>query len=367
MSGRERVVDAAAGGLGLALRGWGRGKLPAHPSRVLLLKPCCIGDVLFATPLLAALSEAWPEARIGWLVGAHARAALLGNPRLHALLDAGKLGAGHYPMGAMLGMAVRLRRKRFAAAFIPDRSPALAMLALLAGIPYRAGLDSRGRGLGLSAAARVDDRHEARHEVDIYLDVACAAGLPIPNSPHMEYHTTPAAVAAVDAVLATLPLRPAHDIITIHPSGGVNPGAAMPSKRWPLDRFAQLAARLSELADILVLGGVGDDDRQLAAALAADHPRIHNLAGQLDLPATGALLQRATLHLGNDTGVSHLAVACGCRTVAIFGPTSTLRYGLYGPPAQVRSLYPPGHPDGGGDITDVSLEQVWNAVLSFEF
>jgi ADP-heptose:LPS heptosyltransferase len=81
-------------------------------------------------------------------------------------------------------------------------------------------------------------------------------------------------------------------------------------------------------------------------------------------------LQRAALHLGNDTGVSHLAVACGSRTVAIFGPTSVLRYGLYGPPDQVRSLYPAGYEDGGGNTAGVTVEQVWKAVaevLSFEF
>ena len=363
-SGRERLVDTAAGSLHLVLRGLGRGKLPSHPARVLIIKPCCIGDVLFATPLLATVSDTWAQARIGWLVGRHSRAALLGNPRLSALLDAGTLGASHYPFDAMMGMALRLRRKRFAAAFIPDRSPALALLALISGIPYRAGLNSRNRGLGLSAAADVDDRKGAKHEVEIYLDVARAAGLPIPTDPHLEYHPTAAAQAAADALLLSLPLDRTRPTITIHPGGGVNPGATMPSKRWPVPRFAAIAARLTEQANVLVLGGAGDDDRQLAATVQQGDAHIHNLAGRLDLPATGALLQRAALHLGNDTGVSHLAVACGCRTVAIFGPTSVLRYGLYGPPSQVRSIYPTGCEDGGGDIAAVSVEQVWAAVAA---
>lgn len=347
----------------LALRGLGHGKLPPHPARVLIIKPCCIGDVLFATPLLATISAA-TQAHIGWLVGRHSRAALLGNPRLSALLDAGELGASHYPFGAMMSMALRLRRKQFAAAFIPDRSPALALLALLAGIPYRAGLNSRNRGLGLSAAAEVDDRQSAKHEVEIYLDVARAAGLPVSADPRLEYHPTTEAQSAADALLLSLPLDRARPTITIHPGGGVNPGGQLPSKRWPVQHFAAIAARLAEQANVLVLGGAGDDDHQLAATVQQGDTRIHNLAGRLDLAATGALLQRTALHLGNDTGVSHLAVACGCRTLAIFGPTSVLRYGLYGPPTQVRNLYPASCEDGGGNTAAVTVTQVWEAVAA---
>lgn len=363
MSGRERVVDAAAGALNFTLRGLGRGKRPLQPARVLIIKPCCIGDVLFATPLLAAVNETWPQAKIGWLVGQHSRAALLGNPRLSALLDAGQLGASHYPFAAMVKMAGWLRRKRFAAAFIPDRSPALALLALLAGIPYRAGLNSRGRGIGLSVAAAVNDSQTARHEVDLYLDVARAAALNLPQPARMEYHPTRQARAVADELLAALPLRPGLPLVTIHPGGGVNPGANVPAKRWPIERYFALAGELSKQANVLALGGRGEDDRNLAAALTfSPYEGIYDVAGRLDLAATGALLQRAALHVGNDTGVTHLAVAVGCHTVGIFGPTSVIRYALYGPPQQVRSVYPAGHEDGGGDIAAVTLEQVKAAV-----
>jgi ADP-heptose:LPS heptosyltransferase len=321
--------------------------------------------VLFATPLLATINENWPQAKIGWLVGQHSRAALLGNPRLSALLDAGELGASHYPFGAMVRMAWRLRSKRFAAAFIPDRSPALALLALLAGIPYRAGLNSRGRGIGLSAAAMIDDRRTAKHEADLYLDVARAAGLKVAEQPRLEYHPTAAAQAAANELLASLELRPDLPFVTIHPGGGINPGANMPSKRWPVERYFELAGRLSQRANVLALGGRGDDDRNLAAALTfSPYEGIYDVAGRLDLAATGALLQRANLHVGNDTGVSHLAVAVGCHTVGIFGPTSVIRYGLYGPATQVRSVYAGGYEDGGGDTAAVTIEQVEAAIAA---
>lgn len=361
---RERSIAALASPLNFALRGLVGGKRPTQPDRILIVKPCCIGDVLFATPLLATVSAYWPTARISWLVGSHARAALLGNPRLYSLLDWGDLGAGHYPPMTMWQTAKRLRHRQFAAAFIPDRSPALALLTLLAGIPYRAGLNSKGRGLGLSVAAEVDDAKQARHEVDIYLDVARAAGLPLPAPPRMEYHPTTAAQAEADALLASLDLDRSRPIVTIHPGGGVNPGANMPNKRWPRNHYFAIATRLAAAgANVLILGGKGDEDRHLAHTFTMiDYAHIHDLSGQLDLPATAALLRHASLHLGNDTGVSHLAVAVGCRTIAIFGPTSVLRYGLYAPPRQARSLHPAAYPDGGGDTAAVSPDEVWQAM-----
>ncbi len=355
---RRWVVGGGAGLLrsGLRLVGVGRGQRPAAPQRVLLLKPCCIGDLLFTTPLLAAISEFWPGAAVDYLVGPHSRAAVLGNPRLNEIVDAGLVGAGRYPWPAMLKLAGALRRRGYAAAFVPDRSPALALLALLARIPYRAGLNSSGRGLGLSVAAPVDDR-QPRHEVERYLDVARAAGLPLPSQPRLEYYPGAQAMEQAAALLGELGLG-SRPLITLNPAGGVNPGTVLKEKRWPLAAWRALLPRLAALADVLVIGGQAD--LALAAAVTAELP-AHNVAGRLDLAATGALFQRAALHLGGDTGTSHLAVACTCRTVAIFGPTSVLQYGLYGPANLVRSLYPVGKQGGGGLTSDVPVAGVYAA------
>lgn len=361
MSGlRERLIGGAAGGLHLALRtaGVGKAKLPADPQRVLVVKPCCIGDLLFTTPLLAAISEHWRGAEIDYVAGPHAHAALEGNPRLSQIVDAGVVGASHYPAGAVWRLAGQLRRRRYAAAFVPDRSPALALLTLLARIPYRSGLDSRGRGIGLTCAVTVDDR-QPRHEVDIYLDVARAAGLPLPSVPRLEYYPTAEAQVQATTLLQSLNLDTTRPIITINPAGGINPGANRPDKRWPADRWRQLAADLSASATVLLIGG--PDDRELAATVATN-AGVHNVAGRLNLSATAALFQHAALHLGGDTGTTHLAVAVGCRTVGIFGPTSVLRYGLYGPAAQVLNLYPVGAQAGDGSTADVSLAMVQAAV-----
>ena len=63
---------------------------------VAIVKPCCLGDVLMATPALRAIREALPGARIDYFVGSWSRSALEGNPNVDNLVDCGALGAGRY-------------------------------------------------------------------------------------------------------------------------------------------------------------------------------------------------------------------------------------------------------------------------------
>jgi ADP-heptose:LPS heptosyltransferase len=99
----------------------------------------------------------------------------------------------------------------------------------------------------------------------------------------------------------------------------VHPGAAAPSRRWPVDRFAAVAAALA--ADghrVVVTGGPGE--RDLAAAVGAE---MHTP----DLLGLAALVAAAALVVCGDTGVAHLATAYGTPSVVLFGPTPPAEWG----------------------------------------
>ncbi len=94
-----------------------------------------------------------------------------------------------------------------------------------------------------------------------------------------------------------------------------------PEKRWPACRFGMLATALHDLGYIPVVIG-SNAERDLAAAIREACPAAIDLAGSTDIEAVAALAQRATLTIGNDTGVTHLAAAAGCPIVVLFSRAS---------------------------------------------
>ncbi len=327
-------------GLGYGLRRLVKQRPPVSgPGRIVVLKPCCLGDVILATPTIAALARRFPQADIDVVVGSWSRAVLENNPHVRQVIDAGPVGQGGYGPRAVWRLARQLKGNRYELAVTLDRSPLVGLVPRLAGIPCRVGLDSMGRGFAHTLRAPVP--LQPCHEAEIYLSCAVALGVADAASFRAEFFPAPADRAALPSFEAPL--------VILHPGGGVNPGMRMLNKRWPPARFAALADRFAGRGLAVALGGAAGDAllcEQIAAQTTKTRPAI--LAGQLSLGQFGALCQRAALFVGGDTGAMHLAVAVGCKTVAIFGPTDPRRYGPFAPPEQARVVWQPVSVPAGG-------------------
>jgi ADP-heptose:LPS heptosyltransferase len=120
----------------------------------------------------------------------------------------------------------------------------------------------------------------------------------------------------------------------------VAPGASSPEKRWPPERFAAAINRLTERNAVgatlaLVLLGAADEHWLIDAVLQrlterAGMRRPLMILGEARLPVVAAVLERARIYLGNDSGLMHLAAASGAPTVGLFGPTPAIRYRPWG-------------------------------------
>ena len=305
-----------------------RGGALNTPNSILIIKPCCLGDVLMATPVIAALRRAFPRARIDFAVGGWSRAMVENNPHLDGLVDCGPVGSGsRYSWREYLDLVRRIRAGGYEACFVLDRSPLISLLPYLGGVPRRVGLDSQGRGFSLTVGLPVAG---LKHEAELYLDTVRAVGIEV-NVPRLEFYPTEEdrrhvaeMVNQFQEAISQVPL------VVVHPAGGSNPGMILSAKRWPPQRFAALADRLIEerKAQVLLVGG--PDDGPIAAAIK-DGMRQEpcNLTGQLTFGQLGALLERCNLFVGHDTGAMHLAVAVGAPVVAIFGPSDPRMYGPY--------------------------------------
>jgi ADP-heptose:LPS heptosyltransferase len=300
------------------------------PRRILLILPCCIGDVVMGTAALMALRRAYPDAWIGWAVGTWARPALIGHPALSALIDAGAAASPVRSPRGILRFARALRAARADWIVSLVRSPLMSFAVWLSGCPVRAGLDSGGRGFGYSVRVAVDP-DQPTHEARLYLDVVAALGVNAEGVyPFIPVHDADRAV-----VRARLRARGiGAPYLVVNPAGGRNPGMTFAAKRYPPDLLAALVERLSaRLSATPVLIGAADDAPLIDAVNAHLPQPAESFAGALTFGQIAALAADSRLYLGCDTGLTHLAAAAGAPTAMILGPTDPRRYAPYNPNA----------------------------------
>jgi ADP-heptose:LPS heptosyltransferase len=126
-------------------------------------------------------------------------------------------------------------------------------------------------------------------------------------------------------------------------------GAKAPSRRWPVERFAALAAALrADGHDVLVVGGAGEQELAESIGAAAAVPACTGLT----VSELVALIARARLLVSGDTGPAHVASNYRVASVVLFGPVSPSRWG---PPADPRHQ-PIWHGDGTGDPHGTSID-----------
>jgi len=131
-------------------------------------------------------------------------------------------------------------------------------------------------------------------------------------------------------LLANLAVRSDESLVVIQP------GARYWFKAWPSERFAELADRLTEKFGCQVLVGGSRQEIDLAQ-LVVKQAKSHliSIAGLSPIRTLAALLKRAALFVGNDTGAMHIATAVGTPVVALFGPSNPAEWGPRGGPAEV--------------------------------
>ncbi len=322
-----------------------------EPRRIVIIRPCCIGDVVMATAALTALREAFPRAHISWALGEWSARAIAHHPALDEILLTADMPLAS--PASFWRFARQLRAGRHDLAVSLLRSPLMSLALWLAGIPIRAGLDSGGRGFGYNLRVAIDPA-APEHESEIYLKVVSAvAGRRLhaqANLPVME--------AARHSILERLnETGVGKPFVVAHPGGGQNPGMRFASKRYPPDQFAELLNRVagSEAAQVVLIAGPGDADLVAAVAEKLRTPAI-NWMNMLDFAEIGALAAESLLYIGNDTGLTHLAAASGAKTVMLMGPSDPLRYAPY--TAKSLALWKPTELAAGG-VNHAPVDWTW--------
>ncbi len=312
-----------------------------QPVKALILKPCCISQVMLATPMLAGLKLAYPQTFFDWAISDWARPAIAGNPHITQLISAGPGSINQYGWMEVREIVSRLRLENYDTCFIPSRSSLLSLIAFWARIPQRIGLHVSGRGFAHTISVKPPER--LLHESAVYLSILNELGddLKININLGMEFYP-----ADIDRTAITQKLVDQLDwlgdspLVVIHPGGGTNPLRSNLQIRWPVERFVLLGNHLvrKHNAKVLLVGGVEDKSigDEISGLMSAP---VANWVGKVSLAEVGALSEVANIYIGNDAGPTLIAAAVGCPTIAIFGPSNPKISGPFVTKGKVKVLW----------------------------
>ncbi len=296
---------------------------------ILLVRLRLIGDVVFTTPAIRALRRHYPDARITYIVEEEAEPVVRQNPHLDNVIVA---RSPHAPgrLRADIALIGRLRRERYDLAIDFHGGPRSSMLTWLSGAPRRIGYEVAGRSWMYTTRVPRPRALRPRHSVVSQWDVLLPLGIAPPDA---EIDATympedPAASAAVARRLTSAGIGTGHPVVVVHVSAG------NPFRRWPAASFVELVCRLaSKDAKRRIILTSGPSDAEAAAAvardararLAADERASIVECGEFDLPELRALIARASLYIGGDSGPLHIAGTTGVPVVGLYGPTLPIR------------------------------------------
>ncbi|HEY7471252.1 MAG TPA: glycosyltransferase family 9 protein [Gemmatimonadota bacterium] len=296
-----------------------------RPEEVVAVRaPNWIGDAVLALPAVAALAERFGDGEVIVLARGLVAPLFVGIPRVAEVVRIAGDGAG------------RLADARRA---LLDRRPALGVaLAHSFGTAVELAVGGTAQVWGYGGPLRrlvldvaLPPRWlRGRHRWEAYALLAAAVtGRPVPE----RYPLARAAgdVAAVDALFAEAGLRPGGEA----PIVGLVPGAHASSRRWPAERFAELATRLGrDGARVVVLGSGAE--RELAARVSgAARPTAADWSGRTPLPVLAECFRRLDFLVTNDTGPMHLAAAVGTPLLDLCGAANEVVTGPRGRGSEV--------------------------------
>jgi heptosyltransferase I len=303
--------------------------------KFLIVRLGALGDIVHALPVAAALRERYADARIDWLVDSHHTAIVDLVPVIsrRTAVDSRRALDGLRTIGM-------LRRERYDVAIDLQGLVKSAAFARLSGAARVIGFDRQHVRERAASFFYTDRGHpgDAAHVIDQNLSLLAPLGL---TDRARRFPIAVPASAALEPVAA----RVARD--GLQGFALVNPGAGWPNKRWPLDRFGQVAAWIASAHGLLPVVLWGPEEQDVAARIVNRSRNTAILAPKTGVGDLLALSRGARLMVSGDTGPLHLAAAVATPIVALFGPTDPARNGPW-------------------DADDISLSRFGECVCHYE-
>jgi heptosyltransferase-2 len=322
--------------------------------RILVVCNGFLGDTVLGIPFLRNLRRRFPQAVIDVLIEPGAAAVLAHCPYTNELIAWPRPPRSQRllpaALAAIFGQAAWLRSRGYARVYLFKRSFSSAMLVWLAGIPWRVGHRSEGRGRLLSRAVGM---HRGRHQAESFLDLLRCDGIEVDDG-HNENWVSEQDRDTIDSLLVDVPPGRPRVFLAVRSTN--------PKKDWPIDRWAGVVDWLvtTRGCEVFFCGGPGDAamHRGIVSQL---NPRVaghvHDHSASVPLRRVGSLLTRMDLCMGVDSGLPHIAASYGVPAVVLFGPTDPRQWHPWKTASEVvESSH--GVSQGARSMHTIGVEQV---------
>ncbi len=334
---------------------------------ILILRLDGLGDLVMSTPSFAAIREYFPASNICLLAGSWSRELVEAMPFFDKIsyFDAPWFVKGK--KGWFMSLTRELKRIRWdgydlAIDLRGDFRNNIFMY--LCGIKYRVGYDITGCDSLLTHVIPIGSRHHAR---DMNLALLNLFGINEKREPDLKICLGEENRAAVDNFFIRTSVEMGTPPIVV-----IHPGAKWDGRHWVPDRFSSIGDRLIEKFRAKVILAGGPNDLPLAREIKAAMKQRAEIFDGNSIVDFCALLERAHVFIGVDSGPMHIATAMGIKVVALFGPGDPDAVGPYGGDYVVVtrrdefSCSPCSQKQckrlDGNCMSAIEIEDVWSAV-----
>jgi heptosyltransferase-2 len=295
---------------------------PEDIRRIVVRGTNWVGDAVMTVPALRQLRTLFPAAHItlatrSWAQGLFADAEFLDSLQVHE-------GSG---LRSVVHQVRHWQKGNFDLAVLFPNSLEAALVASLARVPVRVGYATDGRQRLLSDPLSMPEWRSSKHEVFYYLNIVAELESLLGNNQSVSDEQVDCSLQVTETrkswaleFLRLKGVREGRPVVALCP-GSINSRA----KRWPSERYAELADRLIQEfgAEVLLIGSPSESEVSFDVIRRMRNKPVA-LTGETDLAQLVAILSVLDLLVTNDTGPAHIASALGRPTLVIFGPTNPL-------------------------------------------
>ena len=288
----------------------------ASVERVLVVKLRSIGDTVLATPSLMALRRFLPEAQIDILLEDWVAAVLDGFDVIDNVIS---IGNG---MAERIRVARELRRQKYDVAFNLHGGTTATFLTRASGARHRVGLENYQYSFLynhlLSSPVDFWERSDL-HSAEQQLALLGSVGVPVSDPPRTRLAVTQEALASIEEKMVKAGSSASDRLALLHPS------TAFFTKQWPVTNFAETAEYLAGIGFSVAAIASKNENAVLHELITRASVPI-SVFDDFSLPEITALSSKATVFVGNDSGIAHIAAAVGTPSVVIFGSSNRVHW-----------------------------------------